>query len=477
MKTFYDLLNIINENLVLKKRQTQDGKFQFVVDSDILDKKLAGNETYKNKNKIKSAGFVWDKSLQKWVSVNSYDQEEFNKLIPEFKRKILSINADFDPNTFSDVAEDLEEYLELGLTDKLKEFLDVLKREIVEASNSPEVQDFMRFTSKFTSRSFNNRILIWIQNRNATHVEGMKTWREKFGRRVKKGSKSIKIWVPIGKKKKIGEEEDVPQKDEKVDETRNLTRFTLGNVFDIADTEPIPGKEHLYNVKEPKWYDDEIPDESTQHLYDALLQLAKENNIKVTISQEGLGGARGVSRKGEIQLMKDNIPTMIHELTHEFLHTIEKRKGIDKNILELQAQVVTNLVLRHYGLPDQFSKYYLALWKISEEDMNENYQVCLDAAKMFIDYISEKIMEVDPISQNINATKTESFREFLRNENVFFGAYVKDGRIFLNINGEKKVVVVDAILHDKIKKMEKQNAQSAYDYILKLINSGNAYFL
>ena len=35
----------------------------------------------------------------------------------------------------------------------------------------------------------------------------MKTWREKFGRRVKKGAKSIKIWVPIGKRKKVGEEE------------------------------------------------------------------------------------------------------------------------------------------------------------------------------------------------------------------------------------------------------------------------------
>ena len=52
MQTFHSFLDIINENLVLKKRQAQDGKFQFVVDSDITDKKLAGNETYKNKNKI-----------------------------------------------------------------------------------------------------------------------------------------------------------------------------------------------------------------------------------------------------------------------------------------------------------------------------------------------------------------------------------------------------------------------------------------
>lgn len=470
MQTFHSFLDIINENLVLKKRQAQDGKFQFVVDSDITDKKLAGNETYKNKNKIKSLGFVWDKSLGKWVSPETYDQVEFSAKTAELQRKVLSINADFDSENFKDAAEELEEYLELGLTDKLKEFLDVLKKEIKEASDSPEVQDFLRFTSKFTSRSFNNKILIWIQNRNATHVEGMKTWREKFGRRVKKGAKSIKIWVPIGKRKKVGEEDDAPQVDSKEDETLRPTGFTLGNVFDVADTEPIPGKEHLYDVKEPKWYDDESPDETTQHIYDALLEFAKEHNITVKVSAEGLGSARGVSRKGEIQLMKENIPVMIHELTHEVLHTVDKRKGIDKNILELQAQVVTNLVVRRYGFPDQYSKAYLALWRISEKDMNENYQICLDTAEMFVHYIDEKIMEVKSQQQ-------ESFRDFLKNENVVFGGYAKDGRILLNIDGERKIVVVDAIHHDRIKKMEKINSDAAYNFILKLINNDEAFFL
>lgn len=61
MQTFHSFLDIINENLVLKRRPTQDGKFEFVVDSDIADKKEAGNETYQNRSKIKIWGLFGTK--------------------------------------------------------------------------------------------------------------------------------------------------------------------------------------------------------------------------------------------------------------------------------------------------------------------------------------------------------------------------------------------------------------------------------
>ena len=53
----------LQENLVIKKRYTQDKKLVFVVDSDLADKRQAGNETYKNKEKIKALGFRWDKEI------------------------------------------------------------------------------------------------------------------------------------------------------------------------------------------------------------------------------------------------------------------------------------------------------------------------------------------------------------------------------------------------------------------------------
>lgn len=409
MKTFLEFLSDISENLVLKRRPTEDGKFQFIVDSDIADKRLAGNETYKNKDKIKKLGFEWDRNLGKWVSP-AYDQVEFSAKLPELRRQVLSLNADFDEKTFAQLTDELEDYLELGIKDKIKETFDDLKRRIVERQNSPEIREFLRFSAKFTNRSFNNQIFIWIQNKNATHVEGMRTWREKFGRKIKKGAKAIKIWVPItGRKKASSTEEDVPQVDEPTDMTRNITRFTTGNVFDIADTEPIEGKEHMY-VQEPKWYDDTTPDETTRYIYDALLQFAKDKNIEVTVSAEGLGQARGVSKKGSIQLMQENIPTMIHELAHELLHTMEKRKDKSRSELETEAEGVNFLVSNHYGLPYEQSERYIAMWTEPErakqnldkffEKIRNNPEITA-TAEMLIKYIDEKTME--SISEEPNA--------------------------------------------------------------------------
>lgn len=417
MKTFLEFLSDFKENLVLKKRPSQDGKFQFVVDSDLEDRKLAGNETYKKKDKIKSLGFIWDKSLGKWVS-KPYDQIEFSSKISTLKKQIASLNDDFNEKSFQDMTDELEEYLELGVTDKLKQVFNDLKEKILQTQNSPEIQEFLRFSAKFTNRSLNNQLFIFIQNKNATHVEGMATWRNKFGRKVKKGARAIKIWVPVTYKSKQ-KEEDAPQVDTNVDETKQPTRFTIGNVFDIADTEPIEGKEHLY-VKEPKWYDDSTPDETTRYIYDALLEFAKDNNINVSISAEGLGQARGVSRKGSIQLMQENIPVMIHELAHEILHTIERRKGLEKARLEFEAEGVNYLVCSHYGLPNKQAQIYLSLWLRDKEGdggkkvedffkmIKENEDV-INTAQSLINYIDEKTMETKSQEQN---NQSESMRSW-----------------------------------------------------------------
>ncbi len=380
-----------DENLVLKKKTNPDGTSQFVVDSDIEDKKLAGNETYKNKDKIKALGFSWDRNLGRWVSPKPLDPVEFDKKMPELRRSVHQINADFDDASFAELSAELEDYTELGIVDKLKEVFEQLKKKIIEKKDDPEIREFLNFSLKFTNRSFNNKLLIWSQRKNATHVEGMRTWREKFGRRVKKGAKAIKIWVPITFKDKNAE--DVPEKDTNQDEIKYPTNFILGNVFDVSDTEPIPGKEHLYDRKEPKWFSDESPDEVTRYIYDALVEFAKEHNIDYSISGEGLNGARGVSKKGSIQLLQENISTMIHELAHEVLHQKEKRKDLTKEVMELQAEGVAYLVLRHYGLPAEHAEVYLSLWASDPNNISKNDQVIKETAKMFIDYIDNKTME------------------------------------------------------------------------------------
>ena len=70
----------------------------------------------------------------------------------------------------------------------------------------------------------------------------------------------------------------------------------------------------------------------------------------------------------------------------------------------------------------------------------------------------------------------KTFRQFLI-ENILFTGYSKDGRIFVNVDGERKTIVVDAIHHNRIRKLEQESPEKAYDLLLKLINSGDAFVL
>jgi hypothetical protein len=78
--------------------------------------------------------------------------------------------------------------------------------------------------------SASNQILIAWQCPAASIVGGFEQWR-KIGRAVRKGSKAIAIWIPIG----TGVDRDGNPAGSVTEETR----FTLGSVFDISQTYDI----------------------------------------------------------------------------------------------------------------------------------------------------------------------------------------------------------------------------------------------
>jgi hypothetical protein len=376
-------LSLFEEKLVLKKKTLDDGSVIFVVDSD-LEGSAASNETFRKKDEIRGSGlFFFDKTnLRKWIS-KKYSPEEFERNIPLFSNVISKING-----TFEDIASEIEEIVDLGMKDKIAGFLQDLKAKIKEDANSQDVQQFFEFRKKFHRYSFNNQILIFIQKRNATRVAGKNKWLKEFNRKIKAGAKGIYIFVPISSK--MRDESDAAAASSDADETKTITRFILKPVFDISDTEPIEGKEDKGVIpEEPKWFDETPIDEKSEIIYKGLMSFAKRKNIDVTVDAEGLDGARGVSRVGNIQLLTDNISTLVHELAHEILHDIETRKSKDKTVLELQAESVAYVVLREFGLPTEHASKYMALWRIDPEHISENENEIRNAAAEIIDYVYE----------------------------------------------------------------------------------------
>ena len=89
---------------------------------------------------------------------------------------------------------------------------------------------------RFHRYSFNNVLLILMQNPEATHVAGFHAWK-KLGRTVKKGESGIAIVAPCRYKKK--EENEAGEEESK---GYALRGFTVAYVFDIEQTEgePLP---------------------------------------------------------------------------------------------------------------------------------------------------------------------------------------------------------------------------------------------
>src|SRR5579875_1316106 len=101
---------------------------------------------------------------------------------------------------------------------------------------SPESwRDVLARQARFHTYSFGNQLLIAMQRPAAARVAGYRTW-QKAGRQVRKGEKGIAILAPVTVKK--ARERD----DGTTEEWWALVGFRVEYVFDIAQTDPIPGK-------------------------------------------------------------------------------------------------------------------------------------------------------------------------------------------------------------------------------------------
>ena len=89
---------------------------------------------------------------------------------------------------------------------------------------------------------------------------------------------------------------------------------------------------------------------------------------------------------------------MIHEIAHELMHW--KSSSIyyqgdetkyNAAIKELQAESVSYVVLKHYGIPVSHHTTYLALWKANKEKIQKNLEVISKVAEFIIKKIDEEV--------------------------------------------------------------------------------------
>ena len=289
--------------------------------------------------------------------------------------------------------------------------------------DSEQFKSFLDTMSKFHNYSLNNIHLLKMQNPNVSQVASFNKWKTDFDRTVKKGSKALKIWVPYQVKTKISANQNElsfsSSENEMEEKEVTVTRFKLGNVFDVSQTE---GKELPKAINEltgdVKDYED---------LYRAAKAVSMDNQIPISFEEIKRESANGyyspdenrivISKglKGQEQILK----TIFHEMAHADLHRGSNAQYGDDQYRkqELQAESVAYVVANHFGFDtSSYSFGYLAMWakdKNGFEDMVEQLQIVQKEAKSLIDRMDAKLELVKnkTVTKDKFADKLQQARE------------------------------------------------------------------
>ena len=189
----------------------------------------------------------------------------------------------------------------------------------------------------------------------------------------------------------------------------------MPRAYDYADTYQIEGQPDMVGDPdaEVEWYNDSDEETTETKTYcNALMLVIKEKGIKLS-SVEDLGGARGVSMSGRIEVLK-NTPknagffnTLVHEYAHEILHQkylssnnedmkayfVGTSEGRGK--VEQQAELCAWIVLRSFGIDMPTNINYVGIWGLDEKNAISVFDSVSMTARLIATQIDEKIQRIN----------------------------------------------------------------------------------
>jgi hypothetical protein len=223
---------------------------------------------------------------------------------------------------------------------------------------------FLKMSQKFTTYSFNNTMLIWMQQLKrelepSSQVAGYKAWQTKFKRQVKKGAKCYRILAPSPINKMGEDGKPILNKDGQ--KIINFMMFRAVKVFDYRETEgePLPEKPDTSHVMK------NMKGDAMPGLLKGLCKVAEARNVEVfrNVPEAKMDGANGRcwftgenGRASKIELKEglsilSEIHTLAHELGHSILHNRDEYIEHDtSSIKELEAESVAMLVCNSYDI-------------------------------------------------------------------------------------------------------------------------------
>lgn len=270
--------------------------------------------------------------------------------------------------------------------DRLREITDSIEQGIQNLFESDKYKQYLRTMSRFHRYSVNNTILIAMQRPDATHIAGFSSWRNQFGRHVRKGEKGIQIIAPTPYKKKIDAVKLDPDTKAPVqDQNGNavmeeieikIPMFRVVSVFDVSQTEGRPLPEILSDLT------------GDVQQYDTFME-ALQRSSPVPVSIEPIGpttdGYFSLTEQAiNIRAGMSEVQTVcatVHEIAHAKLHNYaiannqseqsEETPKKDQRTKEVEAESIAYAVCQYYGIETAENSFgYIAGWS-KEKELSE----------------------------------------------------------------------------------------------------------
>jgi hypothetical protein len=255
--------------------------------------------------------------------------------------------------------------------------------EQLEAGHSEGLTAYLTAMGRFHRYSFSNVLEIARQMPSASRVAGMYAWNQ-LGRRVKMGSKGIRILAPvvgIRRKKDSEAEKSTPSQNDPV-----LVGFRSAYVFDVSMTDGSP----LPELEERVTGDVGV---YRERLIDFILAQGIELEFK-----ESIAPALGMSYGGKIvifpgQSAAEEFSTLVHEASHELIHKSTRRTATTKTVRETEAEAIAFVVGTTIGLDNgRSSASYIQIYQGNAALLAESLEVVKQTSDLILSAIETPVV-------------------------------------------------------------------------------------
>ncbi|MGO8906754.1 MAG: ArdC family protein [Solirubrobacteraceae bacterium] len=234
----------------------------------------------------------------------------------------------------------------------------------------------VRSTNGLSRYSFGNQLLIAMQRPDATYIAGFRAFLE-LNRCVRKGERAIRILAPMSLRDR--DKEAAKRKGGDDREQSKRTVFRAVSVFDVSQTDPLPGKDPV-SLESPS---QPIQGETHAHLLTQLEQLAAQ--LGYTVQRRALDGPVDGwcdSAKQEVVINAALAANaQVRVLVHEIAHALGvSYTDYGRRRAEVLVDTVTFIVCGSVGLDTSGSSVpYVAGWGESGElDAIRGYAETID---------------------------------------------------------------------------------------------------